>query len=132
MAVCADQLAFLDLREDQRAIVSLQQGTDIVELGRTGQVIPVHGGRMEVPTAIGTGCRTLQGRVPGDDLFMPPTFLDQPPRPGPLMVEGVVGSATFLAPGLVAGTTPVEVLERASLPAFPARLHRTFKSTTGV
>jgi hypothetical protein len=80
MTVSTHQLAFFDLGEDQSSVVTLKHRADVVDLGRSGKVVPGHRRRMEDAPAIHTGLGGLQRCVPGDKFLVLPPLLKEASR----------------------------------------------------
>ena len=124
MAVRADELALLDLRQDPRAATPVDHGAHLGELPRAGLVVPVHRSRMEHPAALGARLIFLQTSEPVD--------LGRTSIPGlgntqlsPLsVVAGVVEPSTGFAPRLVCRAPPMERVEWFHLATRATPLHR--------
>jgi hypothetical protein len=118
----AHELAVLDLGDQAAERAAVEKITDLVRLGSSGKVIPVHGHVRERSATVGARSRLLQRLVPRVQLLNSPPAGREPMSASPLPVLGVVRAPAFLAPRLVNRSPSVEVVCRLGFTALTAML----------
>ena len=100
MAIRADQLTLGHLPKHEFAIAVPHQVAEGTGLLGSGQVVPMHRGRMKTLSAIGARLSILQARVPGPEFPLPFSVVCVASRPVRLVVGRCVLGFAPLAPRL--------------------------------
>jgi hypothetical protein len=90
MAVCTNELAFLEFALELTGLAGASQGADLTQLLGPGEMVPLHCRRMETPTAIGARRRSLQFTVQIDQSLTKLSDLAPPLLGIPRVIRPVV------------------------------------------
>jgi hypothetical protein len=125
MTVCANRFALLHLFVCLEGSTTSNQAADLIQLGKSREMVPRHRHWVKVATAVGARCRSFELVVPLDKTLPPRSHLRQPPISISRVVLAIVLAPAILAPRLaaIAFVPEMEVIDFLQNAAMPTSLH---------